>query len=101
MISRKTLILILPLLASLPLLAQKIVYSEADKDDTRRMDFEIAGKIGGNFLIYKNTRSHNWISVLDNEMLETSKVEQDFMPDNDHLINVDFFPYTDFCDVAP
>ena len=97
MISRKTLILILPLLASLPLLAQKIVYSEPDKDDTRRMDFEIVGKIGGNFLIYKNTRSHNFISVLDNEMLETAKVEQDYMPDNDHLINVDFFPYTDFC----
>ena len=41
--------------------AQKIVYSEPDKDDTRRMDFEIAGKIGGNFLLYKNTRGKNWI----------------------------------------
>ncbi len=77
--------------------AQKIVYSEPDKDDTRRMDFEIAGKIGGNFLLYKNTRSKNWISVLDNDMKEIAKVDQDYVPDNDRMINVDFFPYNDFC----
>ncbi|HEV7779969.1 MAG TPA: hypothetical protein VGO58_01825 [Chitinophagaceae bacterium] len=80
---------------SLP--AQKILYSEPDKDDTRRMDFEIAGKIGGNFLIYKNTRGKNWISVLDNEMKEITKVDQDYVPDNDRMINVEFFPYSDFC----
>ncbi|MDZ4795101.1 MAG: hypothetical protein SGI83_12545 [Bacteroidota bacterium] len=77
--------------------AQKIVYSEPDRDDTRRMDFEIAGKIGGNFLLYKNTRSRNWITVLDNDMQQIAKVEQDYVPDNDRMINVDFFPYNDFC----
>lgn len=77
--------------------AQKIVYSEPDKDDTRRMNFEIAGKIGANFLIYKNTRGKNWISVLDNDMKEIAKVDQDYVPDNDRMINVDFFPYNDFC----
>ncbi len=77
--------------------AQKIVYSEPDKDDNRRMDFEIAGKIGGNFLLYKNTRGKNWISVLDNDMKEVAKVDQDYVPANDRMINVDFFPYTDFC----
>ena len=77
--------------------AQKIVYSEPDKEDNRRMDFEIAGKIGGNFLFYKNTRGKNWISVLDNDMKEIAKIDQDYVPANDRMINVDFFPYNDFC----
>lgn len=75
----------------------KIVYSEPDRDDSRRMDFEIAGKIGGNFLLYKNTRNKVWISVLDNDMKQLAKVEQEYVPDNDRVINVDFFPYNDFC----
>ena len=37
--------------------AQKIMYSEPDKDDTRRMVFEIMGKINNHYLIYKNTRA--------------------------------------------
>ncbi|HRF19513.1 MAG TPA: hypothetical protein PK977_15160, partial [Chitinophagaceae bacterium] len=77
--------------------AQKIVYSEPDKEDSRRMNFEIAGKINGNFLIYKNVRNKNWIVVLDNEMQQIAKVEQDYVPDNDRMINADFFPYQDFC----
>ena len=77
--------------------AQKIVYSEPDRNDTRTMDFEIAGKIGGNFLIYKNTKNKVWISVLDNDMKSVAKVEQEYVPDNDRMINVDFFPYNDFC----
>lgn len=83
--------------AMLPLSAQKIVYSTHERDDTRRLNFEIAGKIGGNFLIYKNVRNTSWISVLDNDMQQTAKVELDFVPDNDRMINVDFFPYNDFC----
>lgn len=77
--------------------AQKIVYSSYDKDDTKKMNFEIAGKINGNFLIYKNLRNKNRISVLDNDMKEIANVEQDYVPDNDRMINVDFFPYQNFC----
>jgi hypothetical protein len=90
-------IFVLVIIQAIPGAAQKIVYSEPDKDDSRRMDFEIAGKIGGNILIYKNTRGKNWITVLDNDMLEVDKVEQAYVPDNDRMINVEFFPYTDFC----
>ncbi|MDP4265033.1 MAG: hypothetical protein Q8941_21070 [Bacteroidota bacterium] len=82
---------------SLSVSAQKIVYSEPEKDDTRRLNFEIAGKIGGNFLIYKNIRSTSWIAVLDNDMNQIAKVEQDYVPDNDRMINTDFFSYGDFC----
>ena len=54
--------------------AQRIVYSEPEKEDSRRMVFEVIGKINGNFLIYKNLRSKNWITVYDNDMKEVSKV---------------------------
>ncbi len=84
-------------LAFSPLFSQKIIYSEPDKDDTRRMNFEIAGRISGNFLIYKNVRNKNWISVLNNDMQEIGKVEQDYVPANDRMINVDFFAYPEHC----
>jgi len=74
--------------------SQRIVYSEPDKDDTRRMDFEIIGKIGGNFQIYKNVRNKSFVAVYDNEMQQIAKEEHDYMPD-DRIINVDFFPYAD------
>ncbi|HMW65702.1 MAG TPA: hypothetical protein PK695_04900 [Chitinophagaceae bacterium] len=78
--------------------AQKIMYSEPDKDDTRRMVFEIMGKINNHYLIYKNTRANRHIvSVLDNEMKEVASVEQDYIPGGDRMINIDFFPYQDFC----
>lgn len=97
MISARGFLLGIVLLAGLGANSQKIVYSEPEKDDTRRLDFEIIGKISGNFLIYKNIRSKNWISILDNDMRQVAKVDQDYLPDNDHVINVDFFPYSDFC----
>ena len=75
--------------------AQKIVYSEPDKEDNRRMNFEIIGKVRGNYLIYKNNRSKSWVSVFDNDMKEISKVYADYLPEN-KLINIDFFPYNDF-----
>jgi hypothetical protein len=96
MIRGLSLLLMGILLITLPARSQKIVYSEPDRDDSRRMDFEIVGKINGNFLIYKNTRSKNWITIFDNEMKEVDKVEQDYLPDNDKVLNIDFFPYSDF-----
>ena len=76
--------------------AQKIVYSEYTKDDTRRMNFEIAGKVGDNFLIYKNIRSKNQIAVLDNDMNLLAQVDQDYLPEYDRMVEIDFFPYNDF-----
>lgn len=97
MVRKKWMLSLLILCAGVPVLAQKIVYSEPGKDDTRSMNFEIAGKVGGNFLIYKNNRGKNWITVLDNEMKDIGRADLDFVPNNDRMINVDFFPYTDFC----
>src|SRR5690349_5049809 len=82
-------------LFSMPsVVAQKIVYSEPDSDETRRMDFEIIGKVSGNFLVYKSMRGRSYISAYDNEMKQVTKEEHKFLPE-DRLINVDFFPFAD------
>ena len=75
--------------------AQRILISEPDRDDSRRMNFEIIGKMGNNYLIYKSIRGDNFICLYDNEMKLTKKVRHEYLPD-ERLINVDFFPYSDF-----
>lgn len=80
---------------SLPSLAQRIVYSEVDEDDSRRMRFEVIGKVGGNFLVYKNVKNKDYISVYNADMRQVSRELQAYIPD-DRLINIDFFPYNDF-----
>jgi len=75
--------------------AQRILVSEPDKDDSRRMNFEIIGKMGNHYLIYKSVRSDNFICLYDNEMKLVKKVKHEYLPD-DRMINVDFFPYPDF-----
>ena len=80
---------------SLPLFAQKIAYSEPEREDSRRTEFEIIGRVGGNILVYKNNRSNNFISVYDNEMKLVERVPLDFS--DDRWINVDFIPYSDYC----
>ncbi len=97
MFLKKWMLTLLIVAAGVPVLAQRIVYSEPGKDDTRSMNFEIAGKVGGNFLIYKNNRGKSWITVLDNDMKDIGRADLDFVPNNDRMINVDFFPYNDFC----
>ncbi|MET0391617.1 MAG: hypothetical protein ABW019_00695 [Chitinophagaceae bacterium] len=97
MMGVRAFLLCVALAAGLGAEAQKIIYSEPERDDTRRLNFEIIGRISGNFLIYKNIRSKHWISVLNNDMVQVAKVDQDYLPENDNVINVDFFPYSDFC----
>lgn len=83
------------LLLSLCGRAQKIVYSDVDEEDSRRMRFEVIGKVSGNFLVYKYNKNKSYIAVYNNEMEEIAKTEQAYMPD-DRLLNVDFFPYADY-----
>ena len=74
--------------------AQKINYSIPDKDDYRDMNFEIIGKFGGNFNVYKNFKNHHDICIYDNDMAMKSRVSMDFLPDR--VINVEFVSYSDF-----
>ncbi|HXD79331.1 MAG TPA: hypothetical protein VN616_16050 [Puia sp.] len=73
----------------------QIFYSEPEKEDGRRTNFEIIGKLNGNYLVFKNNNSNNAISVYDSTMKETQRVPMTFMPDR--YINVDFVTYSDYC----
>lgn len=73
---------------------QHIEYSQPDNSDTRNMNFEIIGKINGHYLIYKNTRNNNAISVYDEQMVAVDRVPMKFL--DDRLLNVDFVAYPDF-----
>ena len=81
------------LIGVLPATAQRIYYSEPDRDDLRSLKFEVLGKYGENYLVYKNIRSRHFVSVYDAAMKQKDKVELDFIPDR--AINVDVFTHPD------
>lgn len=74
--------------------SQRISYSEPEREDSKRTNFEIIGKLGNNYLVFKNNRAENAISVYDNDMKLLERVNHDYMPDR--VINVDFVSYPDF-----
>ena len=92
-----TLLLALCLLHSSLVKAQvsQIIYTDPEKEDGRRTNFEIIGKMNGNFLIFKNNNSKSDICIYDSVMKLQQRVPLTFMPDR--YINVDFVAYSDFC----
>ncbi|MGI8584240.1 MAG: hypothetical protein ACR2KX_18765 [Chitinophagaceae bacterium] len=82
--------LILPLVS----ICQRISYSAPENDDARTLDFDIIGKVSGNFLVYKNIRNRYAVSVYDNEMGLKERVTLDFMPDK--TLNAEFVAYPEF-----
>ena len=72
---------------------QQILYTEPERDDTRRTNFEIIGKIDGNTLVFKNNSSSSAVSIYDNDMKLLQRVPLSFMPDK--YVNVDFVAYPD------
>jgi hypothetical protein len=74
--------------------SQQITYTQPESQDSRSLDFEIIGKVQGNFLIYKNIRNDYAICSYDNSMRLLYRVDLKFMPDN--ILNVDFVSYPDF-----
>ncbi len=94
MIFKKFCCLIYFILPCTVLHAQRISYSEPDRDDVRSVDFDIIGKINNHFLIYKNEKARYYISVFDNDMKTLDKTELGFLPDK--VINSDIITYRDF-----
>jgi hypothetical protein len=72
----------------------QIVYSEPEREDGRRTNFEIIGKINGNFLVFKNNNTNNAISIYDSTMRSEKRVQLTFMPER--YINIDFVAYPDY-----
>src|SRR5580658_10869331 len=73
----------------------QIVYSEPEREDGRRTNFEIIGKMNGNYLVFKNNGSNNSISVYDSTMKALQRVPLTFMPDR--YINIDWVAFPDYC----
>lgn len=74
--------------------AQRIIYSEPDRDDVRSMNFEVIGKLGGQFHIYKGYRDMHYVAIYDAEMRQVEKNRLDFLPDR--IFNADFLAFPDF-----
>ncbi|MFY0252410.1 hypothetical protein ACDQ55_00500 [Chitinophaga sp. 30R24] len=83
--------LLLLFFASTAAMAQKITYSEPEKDDYKSTEFEIIGKVGGNILAYKTDRGDYVVSVYDGEMQLKDRVKLDFLPKK--VISMDFVAY--------
>lgn len=79
------------LFGSSSLMAQKITYSEPERDDYKSTEFEIIGRVAGNILVYKSNRGDYAISVYDNAMQLKERVKLDFPPKK--MISVDFIAY--------
>ncbi|MCU0323369.1 MAG: hypothetical protein MUE72_13195 [Chitinophagaceae bacterium] len=75
--------------------AQKVIYSEPDKDDFKNSEFEIIGKMSGNFLVYKNYRESHVISVYDAQMKLVEKTPLNFLPER--TFNAEFLAYPNYC----
>lgn len=76
------------------LLSQKLTYSEPDRDEARQINFEIIGQYNNQYLIYKNYRSINYISVYNQEMKQVAKNDLTFMPEK--TIEASFVAYPDY-----
>jgi hypothetical protein len=72
--------------------AQKVVYSEPDKDEIKGSAFEIIGKVNGNFLVYKNYRDDHTITAYNSQMKIVDKANLNFLPDR--VLNTDFIAYS-------
>lgn len=74
--------------------AQRITFSEPQKDDNRNINFDIIGKMKNNILVFKNAKGKYAVSVYDAEdMVLKEKVDLDFIPDK--TFNVDYIAFGD------
>ena len=74
--------------------AQNITYSVVHTENSRDVSFEILGKVGPNYLVFKSLGWKNIMQVFDKNMKELSNERLKFMPDQ--TLNVDFVTYPDY-----
>jgi hypothetical protein len=75
------------------LFAQTLTYSEPDKYEARSTSFEIVGSYGSKYLVYKNQKEKNYITVYNSDMSVHETVTLDFLPPR--LIEASFIAYPD------
>jgi hypothetical protein len=74
--------------------AQRLVYSEVDRNELKQTKFEIIGKFSEHVLVYKNVRNSHYITVYDPEMKVKEQVQMPYVPER--IIDGDFLVYPDF-----
>ncbi|MBS1510243.1 MAG: hypothetical protein JST86_05335 [Bacteroidetes bacterium] len=76
------------------LFSQKVTYSDYESEDSRDINFEIIGKMNGNFLVYKNYKWRHKINIFNKDDMSIKEtVRLDFVPEK--TFNVDFVVYPD------
>lgn len=86
--------LIMSVCAALTCSAQKISYSQPDRDDVKTMSFDIIGKLEDHYLIHKNIRTDHKIAIYDSSMKEIAQQDLDFLPTK--VLSTDILTYRDF-----
>lgn len=85
-----TILLLFPFIS----FAQRITYSEPQREDSRDINFDIIGRMNNTVLIFKNVRYKYSVSVYNlSDMSLKEKVDLDFIPDK--AFNVDYVAYQD------
>lgn len=75
--------------------AQKITYSVVHNNEgSQNVNFEILGKVGPNYLVFKSITWRSVLQVFDKDMNELSNDRLKFLPDK--VLNVDFVTYSDY-----
>lgn len=70
------------------------MYAEAELEDNKTMQFDILGKFGNNYLVFKNIRNICHIAVYNESMKLTNKVQLSFIPDR--LLDVETITYKEY-----
>jgi hypothetical protein len=89
--SRLTFNILLLLVLPLAAMCQQVTYSDFQQEDSRDINFEVIGKMNGNFLVYKNIRWRHKINIFGDDMKIKETIKLDFIPDK--TFNVDFVIY--------
>lgn len=71
--------------------AQDIIYADVIKNDVQRMNFEILGKVANNYLVYKELKGQNRISVYDEGMRLIQEVPIKNLPPRNQVLDMAFF----------
>lgn len=71
--------------------SQQVSFADPEGQDSRKTNFDIIGKLGNHFLVFKNNRSENDICVYDTEMKLVERVKQS--TGDGEWINADFITY--------
>jgi hypothetical protein len=94
MMNKPLLISSLALLITLASFAQKITYSQPEKNGGHSVDFNIIGKIDNHYLVYKHTKNSNNIFLYDKGMKLINTANMEFVPDK--IVNAETILYKNY-----